>query len=122
MGTLYNRKEQKPWRQYLRTHSTRAEIVLWYNLKGRQMLGYKFRRQHGVGQYVLDFYCPELRLALEIDGESHDSIEARVHDEARQRSIEEHSIQFLRFRDEEVLGNINGVLKRIAEEIVKLRK
>ena len=73
MGTLYNRDEQKTSRQYLRNHMTRAEIVLWYNLKGRQMLGCKFRRQHGGAQYILDFYCPELRLAIDVDGASHDA-------------------------------------------------
>ena len=62
MGTTYNKKAQKDKRQYLRTHITLAEKTLWYSLKGRQLLGYKFRRQHGITDYVVDFYCPELKL------------------------------------------------------------
>jgi very-short-patch-repair endonuclease len=80
MGTTYNRKRQKGKRQYLRTHMTLAEKTLWHLLKGRQLLGYKFRRQHGITDYVVDFYCPELKLVIEADGESHNSSEATAAD------------------------------------------
>ena len=117
MGTTYNRKSQKPRRQYLRTHTTPAEKALWYSLKERQVLGYKFRRQHGIKKYVVDFYCPELRLAIEADGESHDTDEARRRDSRRQQEIENEGIRFLRLRDEEILRNTEKVVRKIEERI-----
>ena len=68
MGIIYNRSEQKSFRQHLRTHGTRGEIVLWLCLKGRQVRGCKFRRQCGIEMYIVDFYCPQLKLAIEVDG------------------------------------------------------
>ena len=120
MGTTYNRKVQKEKRQYLRTHMTLAEKILWYGLKGRQLLGFKFRRQHGIKQYVVDFYCPELKLAVEADGESHGSDEAKQYDVQRQREIEKEGIRFLRFTDEEVLANADKVVRRIEVEVMRL--
>ena len=96
---------------------TRAEIVLWYSLKGKQVLGYKFRRQHGVDQYILDFYCPELMLAIEVDGESHNSDEAQERDRKRQEQIERYGIRFLRFTDDEVLWNPDRVVAAIEERV-----
>jgi len=118
MGTTYNRKVQKGKRQFLRTHMTLAEKILWYSLKGRQLLGFKFRRQHGIKQYVVDFYCPELKLAIEADGESHESDEAKRYDLRRQREIEREGIRFLRFTDDEVVGNADKVVKKIEEEVL----
>ena len=99
---------------------TRAEIVLWYSLKGKQLLGYKFRRQHGVDQYILDFYCPELNLAIEVDGESHSSGDARRRDAKRQKEIEVYGIRFLRFTDDEVLGNPDRVVDAIERKVRQL--
>ncbi len=98
---------------------TRAEIVLWYGLKGKQ-LGYKFRRQHGVDQHILDFYCPELNLAVEVDGESHNSEIVRRRDQKRQKEIEAYGICFLRFTDDEVLGNPNRVVDAIEQKVRQL--
>ena len=122
MGTLFNRSTQKRFRQRLRTRGTRAELVLWLSLRKRQVLGYKFRRQHGVGKYVLDFFCPELLLAIEVDGASHDSEEACLYDAERQREIERTGIRFLRFTNDEVLGNCDAVVKRIEAEIIRRHK
>ena len=99
---------------------TRAEIVLWYSLKGKQLLGYKFRRQHRVDQYILDFYCPELNLAIEVDGESHSSGDARRRDAKRQKEIEVYGIRFLRFTDDEVLGNPDRVVDAIERKVRQL--
>ena len=122
MGTTFNRTYQTRFRQHLRTHSTRAEIVLWMNLKGRQILGCKFRRQHGVGRYVLDFYCPQLRLAIEIDGASHDDSPAKRRDARRQREIERHGILFVRFTDDEVLGNVESAVRAIEAEVGRVTR
>jgi very-short-patch-repair endonuclease len=120
MSQLYNLSQQKPTRQYLRTHSTRAEIVLWLSLKGRQMLGYKFRRQYGIAHFILDFYCPELRLAIEVDGASHEASQTRAKDVIRQREIEKRGIYFLRFTDDQVLGSIEHVCTMIEWKIREL--
>jgi len=94
---------------------------MWLSLKGRQMCGYKFRRQHGVGRHILDFYCPELRLAIEVNGASHESAEAKRDDARRQVEIEKHGIRVLRFTDDQVHGNMDNVVKAIEAEVRRLR-
>jgi very-short-patch-repair endonuclease len=69
-NTLFNDPDQKSFRKELRNEPTRAEYLLWQALKG-SALGYKFRRQHGIGKYVVDFYCPSKRLVVEVDGDTH---------------------------------------------------
>ena len=117
MGTLFNQPTQTEKRRDLRNHATRSERLLWSQLKNNQVSGFKFRRQHGVGPYILDFYCPEAKLAIEIDGSSHDSEEARKNDERRQAFIEEFEIRFLRFSDTELFENMNRVIEKIKEEL-----
>ena len=106
----------KPIRQKLRNGATKAEQVLWHYLQGRQLSGRKFRRQHSIGLFVLDFYCPSERLAIELDGEVHDSIQAKAHDEERQKAIETLDIKLLRFRNEAVLQTIDYVLTTIRQQ------
>ncbi len=117
MSSTYNRASQKPRRQFLRNHATGAEVVLWLNVKGHQLHGLKFRRQFGVGRYILDFYCPKIRLAIELDGPSHESPWARAYDQRRQKEIERCGIRFLRFTDDEVLGNVRNVVRVIEAEV-----
>lgn len=93
MCANFNIKSQKPYRQELRNRPTRSEELPWLQLKGKRLAGFKFRRQHGVGPYILDFYCPEGKLAIELDGASHDSDEARQRDQRRQAYIEEFGIR-----------------------------
>jgi very-short-patch-repair endonuclease len=69
----FNRKETLGKRRALRNNATKAERILWEKLKRKGLLGYKFRRQHSVGKFIMDFYCPELQIAIEVDGESHES-------------------------------------------------
>ena len=104
----------------LRKNSTRAEILLWDELKGKQILGYDFHRQKPVGKYILDFFCPRLMLAIEIDGSSHEN---RIReDQNRQRELEKKGIRFLRFPDEEVKQNTEGVVEDITEWILANKK
>lgn len=117
MGKIYNQKSHGQKRRFLRHHATRAERILWNQLKRKQMHGAKFRRQFGVGPYVLDFYCPKFKLAIEVDGRSHDSLEARQYDVKRQTSIDEYKIRFIRFSNEDVLSRIELVVEKIAERI-----
>jgi very-short-patch-repair endonuclease len=95
----------------LRNNSTKTEILLWINLKGKQMRGYDFHRQKPLDNYIVDFFCNELMLAIEIDGESHYGKE--VYDEKRQKKLESLGVRFLRFDDSEVFYDCEKVLKSI---------
>ncbi|NEZ65094.1 DUF559 domain-containing protein [Leptolyngbyaceae cyanobacterium CCMR0082] len=77
MTKIYNKNSQKLNRQNLRRQMPKAEVILWIRLRRRQIAGVKFRRQYSVARFVLDFYCPELKLAIEIDGPTHYSAEAK---------------------------------------------
>lgn len=105
----YNPKLKELARQ-LRRNSTLAEILLWQQLKSKQMLGYDFHRQKPILNYIVDFFCHELALAIEIDGITHDSELAIIKDQQRQTEIESLNINFLRFSDEDVKKNLEGVL------------
>jgi len=103
----------------LRNNSTKTEIKLWKFLKGRQMCGYDFHRQKPIGKYIVDFFCNELMLAIEIDGISHEGREK--YDKQRQDELENIGIKFLRFDDDEVFYNIEKVLNTI-ENWIKTNK
>ena len=97
----------------LRNNSTLSEVLLWNQLKGKKMLGYDFHRQKPVLNYVMDFFCHELELAIEIDGNSHD-LEYKIQlDIQRQKEIEGLGISFLRFADGDVKFDISNVLRSI---------
>ncbi len=106
-----NESEQKILRKELRSHATPAEAVLWKMLKGRNADGMKFRRQQGIGPYVLDFYCPELRLCVELDGSSHDY--KYEYDEQRTKFLQKQGIRVLRFRNDQVWQGIYSVVDEI---------
>ncbi len=106
-----NRQDQKPQRKSLRQNMTPAEATLWQWLKGRGAGGWKFRRQQGIGPYVLDFYCPELRLCVELDGSSHDF--KYEYDEERTKYLNEQGIQVIRFPNELVWMNPDGIIAEI---------
>jgi len=101
----------------LRNEAPLAEKLLWQHLKGKQMLGYDFHRQKPIDQYIVDFFCNELMLAIEVDGESHYSDEQIKKDKIRQTSLEQTGIKFLRFTNEDVKRNVEGVLVKIEEWI-----
>jgi len=117
MGSIFNRKELNKRRQQLREEMTKAELLLWQQLKNKQMLGYKFRRQHSIGAYVVDFYCPKIKLAVEIDGMTHITNEEIEYDRQRQEEIETLGIQFLRFTNEMIFNDLNNVLNEIKGKI-----
>jgi len=99
----------------LRKRATKSEEILWQALRRKQLGGLKFRRQHPVGASVLDFYCHELRLAVEIDGPIHTGQANKDRDRVRQEIIELHGIQFLRFTADEVETNLDAVLSTISK-------
>ena len=95
----------------LRANSTLSEVLLWQYLRGRQMEGYDFDRQKPIDNFIVDFFCNELMLAIEIDGDTHNYKISR--DIERQKRVEGLGVRFLRFTDEEVKQNIEGVVALI---------
>lgn len=112
---LYNPKLKKLARE-LRKSSTLSEVLLWKAIKGKQ-LGYEFHRQVPIDEYIVDFYCHELMLAIEIDGSVHFSEGAEKRDLQRQRKIESYGVFFLRFTDEDVREDLEDVVFTIQEWI-----
>ena len=106
-----NNNEQRDLRKSLRQNMTPSEAALWLSLRGRGTGGYKFRRQQGIGPYVLDFYCPELKLCVELDGSSHDY--RFDYDEQRTRFLDEQGIRVIRFQNEQVWSGLEGVVAEI---------
>jgi len=96
-----------------RKNLTNSEKIIWGALRNRQFMNLKFRRQYLAGGYLLDFYCYELKLALEIDGSVHDHQTQINKDIERQKIIESRGIKFFRVKSEDVEYNINEVLKRL---------
>jgi very-short-patch-repair endonuclease len=97
----------------LRREATRAEMKLWFHLRGAQMDGFSFRRQHPVGPYVLDFFCPSAMLAVELDGDQHGSARGLAQDAARTRFLHSKGILVIRFANHELTENLDGVREGI---------
>ena len=114
---LYNRPVLKSRRKELRNNSTSAERMLWSMLQHSNLGGYKFRRQHSVGAYILDFYCPSERLCVELDGDSHFTDDAIEYDRERTAYLNALNIKVLRLLNTDVYDNLNVVCERILEEI-----
>ena len=117
---LYNSK-LRPYAQELRHTMTKAEVCLWkYALRAKQLKGYSFNRQRPVLNYIADFMCKELKLVIEVDVYSHLLDEVIEKDKRKQNDLEKAGFTILRFRDEEVLKNINGVRQAIGDVIESL--
>ncbi|MBI3957064.1 MAG: DUF559 domain-containing protein [Candidatus Kerfeldbacteria bacterium] len=113
MSYFYNPKSTKELRQQLRRIPSKAEKALWGVLRNRRFFGRKFRRQHGIGPYIVDFFCPKELLILEVDGDTHFSPEQRQYDDARTSFLAKLGLRVIRFRNDEVLEDLEGVLKRL---------
>jgi very-short-patch-repair endonuclease len=100
----------------LRRDMSLPEVVLWQELRGGRLSGLRFRRQHPIGPYILDFYCASARLAVEVDGAAHDFAERAQHDERRDAWLASRDIRVLRFTAEDVLKDerLEGALSMIA--------
>jgi len=97
----------------LRGTMTDAEQLVWYCLRRKQLGGFRFRRQHPFERFVLDFYCCEVKLAIELDGGQHNEPDAKAHDKERSAFLAGHGIHVLRFWNNEVFTNLEGVLEKI---------
>lgn len=120
-GFLYNHPQYKDVRRSLRSNPTEAEKVLWAKLREKQLNGLKFRRQYGIGRYIVDFYCPELRLAIELDGESHYKEGAQEYDQKREGYIRSFDVHFLRFTNNQVYSSLDDVLRKIENAAMRLK-
>ena len=110
-----NWREQAPIARQLRRRSTATETVLWAALRSKQLDGFKFRRQHPIGQFIADFYCVRAGLAIEIDGPVHSShVEA---DRLRQEFLESRDIAILRFTNDDIDRDLRRVVATIAETL-----
>jgi len=122
MTRIYNKNRLKETRKHLRREQTYTEKIAWMVLRNRSLLDCKFRRQYSVDRYVIDFFSPEIKLAVELDGSVHDSAGQKAHDEERQKFLEKLGITFLRFRNEEFVDNGDYAVSEIKRVIKKLRK
>lgn len=99
----------------LRQTLTPAETRLWQALKNRQLNGWKFRCQHPIESFIVDFYCPQHRLIIEVDGEIHD--QQREYDAARTERLHQLGYRVIRFQNREILSNLSQVLQKIVNEV-----
>ena len=100
-----------------RKNPTKAEACLWKILRAKRLDGFKFRRQHPMKDYILDFYCPELKLAIEVDGQVHMDEEQIKYDQERTNILMEYGISVIRFWNSEVQNDITSVVNRIRKFI-----
>ena len=109
---IHNNEVLAERRRELRKNQTKAEEILWFELR-HEKLGFKFKRQHGIGGYILDFYCSQKKLIIELDGGIHDTEENREYDEVRDKYFTELGYKVLRFKNVEVESEIEKVLEKI---------
>ena len=116
MSQIFTKKSEQEKRRKLRREMTKAEVKLWLELKNKK-LGARFLRQYSIHAFVVDFYSPELRLAIEVDGVTHSTDEEKEYDESRQSEIEQLGVVFLRFSNPEIYHDLHNVLEKIKANI-----
>ena len=121
MTQIFNKKSQTETRKILREAATEAEKILWSRIQRNRIKGCRFRRQYGVGAYIVDFYCPTAHLVIEVDGGIHNEEEVALNDTERQKDIEALGITFLRFTNEEIFSNVNSVIEKISSALLQAK-
>jgi len=116
MTTVHNILKLKDRRIDLRSDQTPQEILLWSRLRHKQ-LGFRFRRQHSIGGYIVDFYCPAKDLVIEIDGSQHFGKDAKEYDDIRSLYFEGVNLKILRFTNREIDNNIDSVVNKIISQL-----
>ncbi len=115
----YNKRHDKPEskenRKQLRKNLTPAEAFLWKQLQGKKLVGRKFRRQHGIDKFIVDFYCASENLVIELDGEVHMNPAAEEYDSERTKHLENLGLTLIRFENKMVFENLSSVLKEIED-------
>jgi len=97
----------------LRKKATEPERILWRHLRNRNFASYKFRRQHPFDRYILDFYCPSAKLAIELDGGGHNYHAGQIHDRTRSEFLARHGVVLLRFWNHQIRQELDSVLRAI---------
>jgi very-short-patch-repair endonuclease len=110
---VHNRLELKSYRKDLRNHLTPAEAELWKHIKDSQLKGKKFRRQHSIKNFIVDFYCPEEKLIIELDGQGHFQLSGEANDAERDSILKSMGFRVLRFENKEVFNRLDSVLEII---------
>lgn len=118
MMHIFNIRQHKKLRQSLRKQMTEPEKRLWFHIRNNQ-LGIKFRRQHGIGRYVVDFYCPKKKLIVEIDGDSHYTLSGKENDEIREQYMNSLGLKVLRVTNLQVMTEIESVIDLISSVVVE---
>ncbi len=113
---IFNQAQYKKRRSALRQYAPEPEQRFWQAVRGQQ-LGIKFRRQHGIGHYIVDFYCPQCKLVVELDGDSHYLEDAQEYDAVRDAYIQGLGIRVLRFSNRDVMQNLKGVLQSVINSL-----
>jgi very-short-patch-repair endonuclease len=114
---IFNIFSHKTLRQKLRNEVTVVEQLLWERLRRKRLEGYKFRRQHGIGRYIVDFYCPTQKLVIELDGAQHAEVEALEYDAIRSAYIEGLGLKVIRFWNSDVMNDLDVVCDEILLEL-----
>ena len=122
MTKHFNKTSEKVKRRTLRKDQTFCEKILWHYLRDRRLLDCKFRRQYSIDQFVIDFYSPEIKFAIELDGSVHDNPAQKAYDIKRQERLETFGITFLRITNNELLENANLTFAKIEAEIKQLKQ
>ncbi|MFH0804133.1 MAG: endonuclease domain-containing protein [Candidatus Zambryskibacteria bacterium] len=117
---LYNNKALKERRRELRNNQTPAEKILWKYVSKNKIKRLRFLRQYGIGPYVLDFYCPKIRLGIELDGSVHKEKENKLYDKDREKFLENLNIEVIRFWNSDVLNNTENVLDKLLNKIEQM--
>jgi very-short-patch-repair endonuclease len=117
---LYNNRALRERRRELRNNQTEAEKILWTKISRNQLNGLRFLRQYGVGPYILDFYCPKMRLCIEVDGSVHKGEDPEIYDKEREKYLESVEITVIRFWNSQIMKNIELVVQKIEETVKTL--
>ncbi len=117
MSTTFNKPQSAKRRKYLRRNMTKAEKILWFKLRNSRLSKLRFRRQYGVYNYVIDFYCPQYRLAIEIIGDVHDFSRQIKSDLLKKKKIESLGIKILGYTNQQVIEGTEGVLENILSNL-----
>lgn len=117
MTDLFNRDRSLPTRRTLRQQMPQPERLLWYRLRDRRFSQFKFRRQFSIDRYIVDFFCPQANLVIELDGDAHCTGEAVEYDKIRNEYMRSLGLTVLRFTNDEVRENLEGVLEMISAHL-----
>jgi very-short-patch-repair endonuclease len=119
MTKVHNRKYLLDRRRELRQNLTPAEATMWSLMKGKKLGGRKFRRQHSIGNFIVDFYCPSEKLAIELDGDGHFTSAGWEQDQRKEKYLNESGIKVIRFENDEVFLATEAVVEEIKRNFMK---